>query len=200
MQQVLVIHGGDVFSTQEEYLQSLREKVITLERLKQIDWKRNLQHDLGEGYEVFTPRLPNAQNARYAEWKLIFEKILPLMEDDVILIGHSLGGLFLIKFLSEEKLVNKIKALFIIAAPYSTDDYEPIVDFIVDRSRIKSGMTGGKIIFYQSKDDVVVPFENVEQYKKVLPDAEIKAFENRGHFNTSSFPELVEDIRTLSDQ
>lgn len=197
-QQIVVIHGGDAYATYEEYLQSLREKEITLERLRQKDWKSNLQQDLGEDYEVLTPRLPNAQNARYVEWKIIFDKIVPLLSDNVILIGHSLGGLFLVKYVSENKTPKTIKATLLVATPYSTQDYEPIVDFSIERSLTPFEMTGGKIIFYQSRDDVVVPFENVKKYKAALPAAELRIFEDRGHFNQEHFPELVEEIKSLN--
>jgi predicted alpha/beta hydrolase family esterase len=198
MQQVVVIHGGDAFEKYEDYLQSLREKTITLERLRQKDWKSNLQKDLGENYDVLAPRLPNAQNARYGEWKIIFDKIMPLLSDNVILIGHSLGGLFLAKYLSENQLSKKIKATILIAAPFSTREHEPIGDFMIERSLARLEMTGGKLLLYHSQDDVVVPFANVEKYHASLPEAELRVFEDRGHFNQESFPELVEEIKSLN--
>jgi predicted alpha/beta hydrolase family esterase len=197
MQQVVVIHGGDAYETQKEYLQSLHAKEITLARLKQKDWKSNLQKDLGDAYEVLAPRLPNAQNARYAEWKIIFDKIVPLLEDNVILIGHSLGGIFLCKYLSEEDVPKKIAALFLIAAPYATQDHEPIVDFMLVGSLAPLEMTVGKIVLYHSKDDVVVPFENAELFKKALPNAQLEVFEDKGHFNSESVSELLNDIKSL---
>jgi uncharacterized protein len=198
MQQILLIHGGDAYKNHEDYLQSLREKEITLERIRAKGWKSNLQKALGGDYDVLAPRFPNAQNARYEEWKIIFEKILPLLDDGVILIGHSLGGIFLLKYLSEETVNKKIKATLLLAAPYATEAYDPIITFNIERSFASFRMTAGKIIIYHSRDDVVVPFENAERLKRDLPDAEIKVFEDRGHFNDEIFPEIVEDIKKIS--
>ena len=197
MQQILVIHGGDAFETHEEYIRSLEGMEISLERMKQQNWKSNLQKDLGEQYEVFTPKFPNAQNARYEEWKIIFEKVLPLLDENSILIGHSLGGIFLAKYLSENEIRKSLKATFLISAPYSTPDHEPIVDFTLNTSLSDTGNTGDGIYIYHSKDDIVVPYEDAEIYKRELPNAVLEVFEDRGHFNQDHFPELVEAIKEL---
>ena len=48
---------------------------------------------------------------------------------------------------------------------------------------------------YHSKDDPVVPYFEFEKYKAQLPNAYMKSFEDRQHFNQDTFPEIVEDIR-----
>ena len=104
-QQVFVIHGGTAFDTYEEYISYLQKKEVSLEKLLGRDWKLNLQDNLGSDYEVFLPKMPNAQNAVYKEWCIWFEKYLPLLDDGVILVGHSLGAVFLAKYLSEHDVL-----------------------------------------------------------------------------------------------
>lgn len=200
-QQLFIIHGGDAFETYEDYLQSLKEKEVSLERMKQKDWKSNLQHDLGDKYDVYAPRFPNAQNARYEEWKIMFEKILPLMNDDLILIGHSLGGIFLAKYLSENSIAEKPRAVFFIAAPFSTKKHEPIPGFLLEKPLSTSGVLNTlekNVFIYHSQDDIVVPFENAKLYSEALPNATLRTFTDRGHFNTEHFKEIEEDIRSVS--
>jgi len=64
-------------------------------------------------------------------------------------------------------------------------------------SKKAAGLRGGKIFLVHSKDDPVVPFEEMEIYSEKLPEAERVVFENNGHFNQEHFPELVEMIRGL---
>jgi len=43
--------------------------------------------------------MPCIENAKYNEWKIQFEKYLKRTDNDLILIGMSLGGIFLTKYL-----------------------------------------------------------------------------------------------------
>jgi hypothetical protein len=52
-------------------------------------WKNTLQQNLGEDFQVVAPRMPNQFDARYEEWKIWFEKLIPLLNDEVVLVGHS---------------------------------------------------------------------------------------------------------------
>lgn len=195
--QVLVIHGGNAFETYDEYLSYLKNREVTLEELGYKDWKKNLVEVLGGTYQVITPLMPNFKNARYIEWKIWFEKIVPLLSDEVVLIGHSLGGLFLAKYLSENEYPKKIKATFLVAAPFNTKDKHPIVDFVLSDDLSKFAKQGGTISIYHSKDDKTVPYSSALDYKDALPNATLYTFENRDHFRQEEFPELVEEIKRL---
>lgn len=198
VQQVFVIHGGDAHSSYEEYLQALRAKEVTLERLRSQDWKTNLPETLGSNFEVFLPRFPNPQSAKYIEWKIYFEKLVPLMQPNVILIGHSLGGIFLAKYLSEEQMPVSVRGTFLVAAPYNTPDIHPLADFVLAPDLSKITEQGGEVTLYHSSDDTVVPFSNLENYCQALPKARSVVFHDRGHFNAATFPELVADLQALS--
>jgi len=197
--QVVVIHGGDAFSTYEKYISFLKNFQIDLERYRseRIDWKRNLGKELGQNYEVILPEMPNKTNAKYVEWKIWFEKLIPYLNPEIILIGHSMGGVFLVKYLAEEKFPKKILAVFLIAAPYDMDEGRPLVEFIPPNSLSQFENQAVKVFLYHSKDDQIVNFAEFEKYQKSLKNVVSKAFTDRGHFNQESFPELVEDIKNL---
>lgn len=203
-QQVVVIHGGDSFQTYEEYLADLRSKEIdnpnfTYEvELGLQDWKSNLAKALGPDFKVIAPRMPNAQNAKYLEWKIWFEKFIPFLHDGAIFVGHSLGGIFLAKYLAEEIFPLKMRATFLIAAPYNTAKENSLGDFVLPTGLLDQlTQQGGEIFLYHSKDDQVVPFADVEKYKTVLPDAAVRVFADRQHFNQATLPRLVEDINSV---
>jgi predicted alpha/beta hydrolase family esterase len=196
-QQVFVIHGGDAFDTYEEYIESLKQREVSIERTRTPDWKGNLATALGDSYDVVLPRMPNPMNARYAEWKIIFDKYVSLLDEGVIFIGHSLGGIFLAKYLSEEVYPKSIKATLLVAAPYNALDENPYVDFNILTNLSGLEKQGGKVFLYHSKDDEIVPFSSFERYQRELPTTITRVFTDRQHFNQSEFPELVEDIRSL---
>ncbi len=196
-QQVFIIHGGNVSNNYQEYLKYLKAKKVTLDDFHRKDWKSSLGEKLGRNFEVHNPVMPNKQNAKYLEWKIYFEKIIPLMKAPIILVGHSLGGIFLTKYLSEKKFPKKILATFLIAAPFTNPTKNPLADFNLGPKPDRLAQQGGSVYFYQSKDDKVVPYSNVVSYQKVLPGATYRIYQNRGHFNVATLPELVRDIKNL---
>lgn len=191
-QQILIIHGGHSAGSYKKYLSYLKKKSLTLRDLRFQGWKATLGKKLGSGYEVFSPRMPNPQMARYLEWKIWFEKVLKVLDSGVVLIGHSLGGVFLAKYLSEEKPAKKVRATFLVSAPYLRKEFALPQDL---KNMIKRG---GKIFLYHSKDDNVVPFADFKKYQRALPDAVVRTFKNRGHLHQEKLPEIITDIRALS--
>lgn len=195
--QLFVIHGGDSFETYEEYLAVLRAIVLDLGRATFKGWKQQLPLVLGDEVEVIQPRMPNPNNAKYLEWKIWFEKHIPYMQDQVIFIGHSLGGIFLAKYLSEETFPKQICATLLVAAPYATDSQNSLGDFNLKIGLEKFEEQGGEIFLFQSKDDEIVPYADAERYHEKLSNAHLMMFDDRGHFHTEEFPEIVEVIKQI---
>jgi len=196
--QIIVIHGGETFDRYEQYISFLKSIEIDFEKMRSKGWKDNLEKDLGRRFEVVLPKMPNAFNAKYLEWKIWFEKIIPFFENEVVLIGHSLGGIFLSKYLSENKFPKKILATFLVAAPYDDKnaDYS-LADFTLKEDLSLLQNQSEKLFIYQSRDDDVVPFADFKKYKKALPDAIFKEFKNRKHFMQGNFSEIEQEIRRV---
>jgi hypothetical protein len=180
-------------------LDFLRGYRIDIERYKirRDDWKPWLRDKLGEGYEVILPVMPNKSNAQFDEWKIWFEKLSPFLNDDVVLVGHSLGGAFLAKYLSENKFPKKVKAVFLVGAVYDLDaDGYSLASF---RLPAQLDLQTKKIYLYHSEDDPVVPFSTLGKYKKALSSVETRVFTDRGHLNQEEFPELAQDILNIDN-
>lgn len=166
MRQVVVIHGGHVFSSHEEFLSYLRNYTIeSLEHFKRKDWKSSLEKELEGRYEIILPKMPCKDNAKYLEWKIWFEKILPFLQDDVVLIGHSLGGKFLAKYLSEEKFPVRVGSTILIAAPFeqSTRKY---ADFVLNDPLTLLEQQVGKIFSITAKTTPSSPSPNSRNIRR----------------------------------
>lgn len=201
-QQVFYIHGGEAFSSYENFLENLRTKTVRglpgEEQLKK--WSGNLAEDLGDEYAVFRPQMPNKQNAKYEEWKIWFERHFEHLRDDVILLGWSQGGYFLLKYLCENTFPFKIKGLFLVAAPCEPEAFglEDGGDFNFDIEQLPNVTKKVKNIFiFHSKDDPVVPFSHGEKLAQALPEAEFITFTDKNHFLIEEFPELISKIKAL---
>lgn len=198
-QQILVVHGGTTFDTNDDYISYLKNKEIDLEWLKpRVYWSSTITKELGNKHQVLVPKMPDSTNARYQEWKIWFERIISLLENNLILIGHSLGGIFLAKYLSENTIKKTVKATILIAAPFDdTISKESLADFKLPNSLEKFSSQGGKIYLFHSKDDPYISLEQLEKYEKALPKARSIIFTDKQHFNQEDFPELANLIRKI---
>ena len=195
--QVLIIHGGMTFKNRRDYLRYLKtRKISTGERVRWTD--DYLKKGLGKSFEIIKPRMPLADNARYEDWKINFERYIPFLRNNIILIGESLGGIFLARYLSENKFPKKILSTYLICPPY--DNTLPDEN-LVGGFRLKSNLSrldkSSKNLYLMfSEDDPVVPPSEAEKYRKKLKNAKIIIYKSKnGHFRIPKFPEIVKMIK-----
>lgn len=138
------------------------------------------------------------ENAKYNEWKIFFERYVPYLRNNVILIGSSLGSIFLAKYLSENKFPKKILATYLLCAPFdntcSNEDLVGGFRLRSDLSLIEKNCKNVVLMF--SKDDDVVPPSHAEKYRNKLNNAKIIIYKSKnGHFKISKFPEIIKMIK-----
>ncbi len=189
MKQVVIIHGGNSFASYADYIKYMQQKELEYSRLLyQPSWKHWIAEQL-DSHDVLLPTFPNASNAQFTEWANYFEKILPFLKNDVQLVGHSLGAMFLAKYLQHHPLDKSIKRLILIAGRYSDSTYDAGSFNIVDTSQLNK--SAREVHLFHSEDDVVVPFADVHKFHADLPNASLHSFKDYGHFNSPTFPELL---------
>ncbi|MGM5485515.1 MAG: alpha/beta hydrolase [Nanobdellota archaeon] len=195
MQQIMMIHGGTTFRKKEDYINFLKTRDISIEDKKR--WSDDYIKEELSDCKIIKPRMPLKEDAKYEDWKIHFERHLPYLEDNIILIGTSLGGIFLAKYLSENIFPKRILSVYLIAPPFDDtikgEDLAGGFELKEDLKLIEKNCSNITLMF--SKDDDVVPVEHAEKYREKI-NAEIIKFGSRnGHFDIEEFPELVERIR-----
>jgi len=201
--QILFIHGGTSFSKHDNFLRYLEN--LPLDRVLKADskrWPENIKSLQSEDCEVFYPKMPNTQNSKYEEWKIWFERHFEVLHDELILMGWSQGGLFLLKYLSENKMPVQIKTLFLVAPVFvalvDEKTQEDGGDFNFDTSQVgKVGNQVSDIQIFHSKDDFVVPYEHSVKLQAALPKATLHTFEDRNHFLQEEFPEIIDLLKQV---
>jgi predicted alpha/beta hydrolase family esterase len=195
---VIIVHGGSCWTSYAEYLADLKATEFSIDFTPRRPWQKNLGEKLGSGFKVLGLEMPNWQNAKYQEWKIWFEKAMAVSERPPVVVGHSLGGIFLTKYFSETASPREIKGMFLVGTPYRTHAENPdFGDFALKGPPVRLKKLGDKIHFYHGEDDSFVPFTDLKKYQNLLPEAVIKTFKNRGHFVGNNLPELARDIRSL---
>lgn len=195
MKQILVIHGGNSFNSSKDYLHALELSEIDYQRL--IDhrqkWREWLADQLPDD-DVLLPSFPNRDNAQYNEWVTYFNKIIPYLTEDTILVGYSLGAMFLAKYCNEYTLPMVADKIILIAPSYDDDSKEQLGSFKV--SSAKNVPKNAKTVhLFHSEDDPISPFTELVKFQTDMPLATIHRFTDRGHFFQSTFPELLSIIK-----
>ncbi len=195
--QIVLIHGGMTFKSGKDYLHYLKTRPISIG--KKISWSGDyLEKNLGSNFEFIRPRMPLQDNAKYKDWKIFFERHIPYLRNDAILIGSSLGGIFLAKYLSENKLSKKVLSTYLICPPFGNElpqnDLSGGFKLKSDLSLIEKNSKNLYLLF--SADDDIVPPSHAEKYRKELKNANITIYKSKsGHFMISKFPEIVKMIK-----
>ncbi|TDF94801.1 RBBP9/YdeN family alpha/beta hydrolase [Paenibacillus piri] len=158
----------------------------------------SLQNALGESYRVSYPIMPNPERPSYKPWKLKLAEELAEVQNEVILVGHSLGGSVLLKYFSEENCTNAVAGLFLVATPYWGKDPNWQVDDFLLREQFATKLTAiPRMFIYHSRDDEVVPIEHALRYAESIPQAAVHVLDRCGHAFKAGLPQLVEDIKSL---
>jgi predicted alpha/beta hydrolase family esterase len=183
MKRAILIHGTP---PPEEYSDP---KVPTPSNCHWFPW---MQKQLSlNGYEAQTPEMPIPYKPDYSLWKRELERFSP--GEDTLLIGHSCGGGFLVRWLSD----NKIKvARTILVAPWMDPERNWCVpgfyDFQVDKELTRR--TDLHVIYSDNDSEEVE--KSAQLLFRELPAAHKHLVPGMGHF---CCPELLE-LKTVALQ
>lgn len=148
-----------------------------------------------KGIKMETPLMPEPWAPDYEKFKKEFEK--HEITEDTILIGHSCGCAFLVRWLGETK--QKIKKLIMVAPwkiPNEGDKLrEAFYIYPIDET-IKERV--GEIAIFTADDEKEDGKKSLQIFHEAL-DGKIIELKGNGHYTmgdmkTEEFPELLEEI------
>jgi len=158
-----------------------------------IPWLR--ENLIAAGVKVSVPLMPNPWAPDYEAFKKEFEKY-PVAENTV-LVGHSCGSAFLVRWLGDSK--QKIRKLILVApwkVPKKDDEFrEAFYNYQIDES-IKS--RAGEIVMFTSDDEDGDGKKSLKIFHEAL-GGKIIELKGCGHYifsdmGTEEFPELLREI------
>lgn len=196
---VFAISGGLTFSDDNQMLEFYKKTDIhaTYNNKYWMDW---LVWSLEDKKNIVKLKMPGFDNANYNVWKIIFEKYLREIDSEKItIVAHSLGTIFILKYLVENNL--KIKNLHLVGSFVSDDFQSNSFDegsgtFTFDYSKVSEIESRCENIFlWHSTDDTSCTIKNSEYLHEQLPKSKFSRFEDRGHFNGSTFVELFDVLK-----
>ncbi len=154
-----------------------------------------------QGCRVFVPNFPTPTNQSLENWLEVFKDYEQYLDENSIVVGHSLGPAFLLTII--ENLQRPIKAAFLVAGflkklnkPEFVESNKTFVEKVFDWAKIKGNCK--KFYVINSDNDPHVPLEKGKEFAEKLA-TELIIVKNAGHFNEEAgftkFDFLLEKIK-----
>ena len=162
------------------------------------NWFPWLKKELEErGVIVHIPHFPTHEHLKPEDWWKVFEAYERDLDDDSILIGHSLGCSFALKVIEKYP----VKAGFFVAPAFGKTQNEftpvmaPIADQPFDWELIRSHCADFYI--FHADNDPYLPKTKAEELAKYL-HVDVAWVKGAGHFNAkaeyATFPVLLREV------
>lgn len=161
MKRVLIIHGWGANQNDHWFWQAK-------ERFEKL------------GYSVSVPNMPNTDFPQQDEWVKIIDDFKP--DTDSVLIGHSLGGTAILRYL--EKVDQQVRKSILVAAPSFITQYPEINNFFKDPlnwNKIKQNCS--EFVLLYGTNDSVLDIEHGKELSERL-GIKIRLLESNDHLCT----------------
>lgn len=189
MKNAIILHGKPD-PGQEEYYNPNFPSASNSHWLPWLQ-KQLLIHDIA----AQTPEIPNAWKPEYKTWCKEFERYG--IGPETMLVGHSCGGGFLVRWLSEHPDIRVGKVILVV--PWLDPDRTDTTDFF--DFTIDPGLTARTVglVIFNSDNDFQSIQASVKMIREVIKDIKYREFHNHGHFcfedlKTVEFSELREEL------
>jgi pimeloyl-ACP methyl ester carboxylesterase len=178
--QVLVIQGGGA-AVHDEWDRKL------------VD---SLRRELGDGYDIRYPRMPDEDDPSYATWSTAIRREIAALGDGAVVVGHSVGGTILVNALAEHPSKPNLGAIVLIAAPFvgpggwPGDEFELPADL---GARLSQDVP---VHVFHGLEDETAPPSHADLYVRVIPQAHLHRLPGRDHQLNDELSEVAEAIES----
>jgi predicted alpha/beta hydrolase family esterase len=156
------------------------------------------------GHEVFVPKFPATGTESLTEWLAVLQPLWPRITSDSILIGYSLGGLFLLRVL--ERLDHPVRGSVFVAATVGVrpiNEYWDRIEqftpgFVYDWPKIRAN--AGHAAVFHADNDPYPCLGNGQELARQL-GVELTMIPGGGHLGATAgytkFPEVLGVVEIL---
>lgn len=147
------------------------------------------------GYEAHTPEIPKSCDPEYSIWQREFERFD--ITHETLLVGHSCGAGFLVRWLSENRHVRV--ARLVLVAPWIDPDRTRTTDFFDFEMDPEIAYRTHGLHIFNSDNDMETVQTTVAILREHLHQVQYREFHNYGHFCIEDmggveFPELFQTL------
>lgn len=165
----------------------------------QEGWRPWLAKELPRDFTVIIPQMPDTDRPTMDKWLAYLAKIVGQVSPNDYFVGHSLGGITVLRFLEALKDKERIGGCVLVAAfakpPVYEGDMTSFFQAPIDWAKIRSHCS--KFVAIHSDNDPFVPLGYADDFKNNL-GAKIIVEHNMNHFSGDDNPPCLKLPSVLS--
>lgn len=159
----------------------------------------SLARALGSGYQVHYPKMPAEAEPGYEAWRDALFRALARLRSPIVLVGHSVGGSWLLRLLAEKGVHGGIVGLVLLAAPSRDESDWDFEDLELPEDTADRLASIPRIVLYHGREDDVVPFAHLGLHAARLPRALVRPVDGVGHQFGNDLSAVAQDIRSFME-
>lgn len=182
-----------------------KKKVIILhgyEGSQGINWFPWLKDEVeGRGVEVQIPLMPNSCSPKLCEWLDYLGKLIGEPDENLFIVGHSLGGPAIFRYLETLPHGKRIGGAVVVAGFAESIHSDAVENFVSgewDDEKIRN--SSRNITLINSDDDPYIPMAMAERMRKRF-DAKLVVMHKAQHICEKAgflqLPEALEELQEL---
>lgn len=151
------------------------------------------------GHEVVVPALPNPEAPEPEEWTKALLEQVGTIDNETIILGHSLGGAAALRFLEAAEARSTPKGVVLVATPWmiGAEMFRGFFMSELDYDVIPWKASAFTVI--HAKNDPKIPFDHAEKYARLLR-AKLVATETGEHYQGKEYPVILEELLALAKE
>lgn len=156
----------------------------------------SLARELGEGFEVRYPRMPDEDDPRHVWWTPVIRRELRALDDGAVVVGHSVGATILVQALSEPPAAPRLGGIVLIAAPFVGEGGWPGDDVELPKGLGARLPPAVPVHVFHGLRDETVPPSHADLYGRAIPQARLHRLPGRDHQLNEDLSEVAHAVRS----
>ena len=157
----------------------------------------SLRRELGDGYDVRYPRMPDEDDPSEDAWGPAIRRELAALTDGAVLVGHSVGGTILVHELVEHPPAVELGAIVLVATPFVGPGGWPPDGFELPDDLGARLPREVPVHAFHGLDDDTAPPAHADLYARAIPQARVHMLPGRDHQLGNDLREVAGEIRAL---
>lgn len=156
----------------------------------------SLAQRVGEAYEVRYPHMPHEDDPSYSGWSPTIVRELDALDEDAVVVAHSVGGTILVKALAERPSHRSLAAVVLIGVPFVGVGGWPADEFELPHDLGRHMPQGVPIHVVHGLQDETAPPAHADLYATAIPQAQLHRLPGRDHQLNNDLSEVADLLPT----